>query len=217
MDPKTALIRAPEAREASRGDEQRLSAILEGIGDGFWALDPEWRLTYFNRAAEVFFGQSRADVLGRPIWEVYPTLVGSEFERRYRRAMAERTTEEFEAPSGARPGCWLEVRAFPTPEGLGVSFRDVTSRRRAEQALIEREAHLAAIFGQATAGFAEVDLEGRFVRVNDRYCELVGRSRAELLGGTRMQDITHPEDLNTNVLLFRRAIETGEPYELEKR
>ena len=217
MDPKTALIRAPEAREASRGDEQRLSAILEGIGDGFWALDREWRLTYFNRAAELFFGQSRADVLGRSIWEVYPTLVGSEFERRYRRAMAERTAEEFEVPSGARPGCWLEVRAFPTPEGLGVSFRDVTSRRRAEQALIEREAHLAAIFGQATAGFAEVDLEGRFVRVNDRYCELVGRSRAELLGGTRMQDITHPEDLNTNVLLFHRAIETGEPYELEKR
>ena len=217
MDSKTALVGAPEADDASRGGEQRPSAILEGIGDAFWALDREWRLTYFNRAAEAFFGQRRADVLGRPIWEVYPTLAGSEFERRYRRAMAERTTEEFEGPSGARPGCWLDVRAFPTPEGLGVSFRDVTNRRRAEQALVEREAHLAAIFGQAAAGFAEVDLEGRFVRVNDRYCELVGRSRTELLGGTRMQDITHPEDLNATILLFRRALETGEPYEIEKR
>ena len=58
MDSKTALVRAPEADDASREGQHRLSAILEGIGDAFWALDREWRLTYFNPAAEAFFGQS---------------------------------------------------------------------------------------------------------------------------------------------------------------
>jgi PAS domain S-box-containing protein len=203
--------------ERSHPDEQRVTAILEGIGDGFWGLDRQWRLTYFNRAAEAFFGHSRAEVLGRSLWDAFPMLVGSEFERRYRRVMTERTTEEFEAPSRVHPGRWIEVRAFPTPEGLGVAFREITKRRRAEQALVEREAHLAAILNQATAGIAEVDLDGRFLRVNECYSALVGRSPDELVSGMSMQDITSPEDLDSNLRLFRRAIDAGEPFKIEKR
>jgi two-component system, chemotaxis family, CheB/CheR fusion protein len=93
---------------------------------------------------------------------------------------------------------------------------DVTELKQAEEALHESEEQLSAIFSQAAAGFAETDLEGRFLRMNDRYCEIVGRLREELVN-LRMQDITHPDDLPRNSPLFRRAIETGEPFEIEKR
>lgn len=90
------------------------------------------------------------------------------------------------------------------------------ARARAEQALREREGQLSAFIAQTTAGFAQVDLTGRFTLVNDRFCEITQRSREELLL-LRMQDITHPDDLAGNVPLFERAVAEGTPYTHEKR
>jgi PAS domain S-box-containing protein len=63
---------------------------------------------------------------------------------------------------------------------------------------------------------AQVDLTGRFVRVNDQYCAILGRRSDELLQ-LRMQDCTHPDDLPHNMVLFQRALEAGEAFEIEKR
>jgi PAS domain S-box-containing protein len=79
-----------------------------------------------------------------------------------------------------------------------------------------REARLSAFFDQAAAGMAETDATGRFLRVNDRYCTITGRSRDELLS-LRMQDITHPDDLGGNLQLFSGAVEHGRGFEIEKR
>jgi PAS domain S-box-containing protein len=76
---------------------------------------------------------------------------------------------------------------------------------------------LKAIFDQTAVGIAEVDLTGRFVLVNDRYCEIVGRSREELLGGLTMQALTHPEDLPANMASFGRLLEHGTGFVIEKR
>jgi PAS domain S-box-containing protein len=74
----------------------------------------------------------------------------------------------------------------------------------------------AAFFRQAAAGMAETDAQGRFVDVNARYCEITGRSREELLS-LSMQAITHADDLPENLRLFAAALESGEPFEIEKR
>ncbi|NWM20119.1 PAS domain S-box protein, partial [Escherichia coli] len=80
----------------------------------------------------------------------------------------------------------------------------------AELALREREAQLSAFINQTTAGFGQVDLEGRFTLVNERFCEIAGWSRDELMGKT-MQEITHPDDLPRNTPLFERAVREGTP------
>jgi PAS domain S-box-containing protein len=78
------------------------------------------------------------------------------------------------------------------------------------------EQRFEAIFNQALVGIAQVDLTGRFTLVNQQFCELVGRSREELLR-LRMQDITHPEDLGGNLPLFERAAKGGTAFTIEKR
>ena len=96
------------------------------------------------------------------------------------------------------------------------SMLDITDRKRAEEARRASDERYRAIVSQATAGIAEVDLSGRFTFANDRYCSIVGRSRGDLLR-LCMQDITHPDDLPGNLVQFRRALETGEPFVIEKR
>jgi PAS domain S-box-containing protein len=124
--------------------------------------------------------------------------------------------------TGAGRTLWTQGHLYPLRDGSGrvthvvLTHIDLTERVRAEEALRASERRFGAIVHQASAGIAQVDLTGRFVLVNDRYCALVARSREELLG-LRMQDITHPEDLPANLALLGRALETGEPFTIEKR
>ena len=90
------------------------------------------------------------------------------------------------------------------------------ARIAAERALREGEARLSAFFAQSAAGMCEVDSTGRFVRANDRYCAIVGRSLDELLG-LRMHDITHPQDLPANAEMFAEAAAGGGSFDIEKR
>ncbi|MCW8087787.1 PAS domain S-box protein [Sabulicella glaciei] len=91
-----------------------------------------------------------------------------------------------------------------------------SSRAATEAQAQVSEAHLAAIFAQATVGIAEADSTGRFLRMNDRYCGIVGRPREALLA-LRMQDITHPGDLGDNLPLFDHAARDGASFEIVKR
>ncbi len=93
---------------------------------------------------------------------------------------------------------------------------DLIERSFAENALRDSERRFATLFERAAGGIAVADTTGRLTMVNDRYCEITGRSRGELLR-LRMQEITHPEDLPANTEGLRRLVETGESFTIEKR
>jgi len=89
-------------------------------------------------------------------------------------------------------------------------------RREAESSIRQSEERFRGIFDQTLVGIAETDLQGRFLKVNPRYCEMVGRTAAELRG-MRRQDITHPDDVSGTLRLFERAARDGTPFVIEKR
>ncbi|MDP3082437.1 MAG: PAS domain S-box protein [Rubrivivax sp.] len=94
---------------------------------------------------------------------------------------------------------------------------DVTERKAAESALRDSEARFRATFEQAAVGVALVGLDGRWLRINQRLCDIVGYSAAEL-ELLRYQDITHADDLGADLGLVQRLL-AGEmnTYSLEKR
>jgi PAS domain S-box-containing protein len=90
-------------------------------------------------------------------------------------------------------------------------------RARTTHALRQSEERFRSVFEQTTGGITQMDLTGRFMIVNDRYCEIAGRARDELLR-LRMQDITHPDDLPRNLELFNALAEgRGPNFVIEKR
>ncbi|MGI4802478.1 MAG: putative bifunctional diguanylate cyclase/phosphodiesterase [Janthinobacterium lividum] len=71
----------------------------------------------------------------------------------------------------------------------------MTTLGEIEPDLVEQDVTLRALFENTTAGIAEIDAAtGRFLRVNRRYCEITGRSEAELLGECRIHDVLHPDE-----------------------
>ena len=90
-------------------------------------------------------------------------------------------------------------------------------RRRHEASLQESEEVSRATFDQAAVGIAHVGTDGRWLRVNDKLCAIVGYPREELLQLT-FQDITHPDDLETDLDYVRQVLSGEvETYSTEKR
>jgi PAS domain S-box-containing protein len=143
---------AHQARAAAQQAEAFTRGILESITDPFVVHDAEWRFRYINTPAEaVFQGAGRgtaADLVGRVLWEEYPDLVGTRFEREMRRAATERVPVTFEEfyPRQAR---WSEMRCYPLPDGgLATVWKDVTERRQAEEAS-HYLSHASSILGSS--------------------------------------------------------------------
>jgi PAS domain S-box-containing protein len=101
--------------------------------------------------------------------------------------------------------------------GLVLYTEEVTHRVEARLRLEAAEQQYRAVFTQAAMGVARVSPDGRFLEVNDRFCEIARRSRAELLTLT-FQEITHPEDLDSDVAQARAVLAGDiETYTTEKR
>jgi len=94
---------------------------------------------------------------------------------------------------------------------------DITDRKQAEEALQESEKRFRATFEQAAVGMAHVGLDGRFLRLNQKLCDIVGYSREELQKKTFME-ITFAEDLDKDLAQATKLLH-GEidHYQMEKR
>jgi signal transduction histidine kinase/FixJ family two-component response regulator len=120
------------------------SAILDRMTDAFFALDDEWQFTYLNdRGREIVCGAAGIEppsdgLEGESIWELLPELATTEFGDHYREAMETQQAVTFEAEYEPL-STWFEVRAYPSPEGLSVYFRDITERKERVAELQERE------------------------------------------------------------------------------
>ena len=110
------------------------AALLESITDAFFALDRDWRFIYVNQRALDYYGKGRDELLGRSIWEVFPAAAGTMLHEQYEKALRTQCSATFETKS-VLTGRWVDIRAYPTGQGLAVHFRDVSDRKRAEQEL----------------------------------------------------------------------------------
>ena len=177
------------------------TAVIESSASAIVTATPDFRLASWNKAAERIFGWTAEEVVGGPPLFVPPDRLESAKDV-HQRAM------RGEVISGMRGlGLCKDGRIIPLsisaaglhdpdgqPAGVVLNFLDTTEQTVAEEALRRNEALYRATFDQAAVGMNYVSLDGRFLRVNPRYCQLLGYSQEELLR-LRFQEITYPDDL----------------------
>lgn len=131
----------------------QIEQILEGISGGFFALDRDYRFTYWNKAAEEGTGLKREDVLGKHVFDIFPNARTAELGETYRRAMETKKFESIETCyRDERFEAWYDVRVHPTKDGLSVFFQDITTKKREQR---EKEALMAVSHAVNTAQFLD--------------------------------------------------------------
>ena len=175
------------AREQLHKSQQQLQVMLDSIGDAFFAVDREWRITFANHKAGAFVNADAAASIGKPLLEVAPDLRYSDSLGFYREAMESGVACTFETywePSGT----WVEARAYPSEDGLSVYFHDITFKYQAEQALKKSEQRFRNLFQHAADSIVIADCTLRIIAANERACSNFGYTEEEFLG-LQVQDI----------------------------
>jgi len=221
-----------EAADRLRASEQRFRALMEQAPFSIQIFSPDGRTLRVNRTWEALWGIT-FDRLADYNLFTDPQLEAKGIIPYLQRAAAGESIvipaidyDPHQIFSGETlPEMrrrWVAAVAYPLKNAAGevqevvLFHEDITARKQAEDALRESEERYRGIISQSIAGFAEMDVSGRFLMANDRYCEILGRTREELLQ-LRLSDVSHPDDLAWNVPLFEKIVRDGEPYIIEKR
>ncbi|MDG2126243.1 MAG: response regulator [Verrucomicrobiales bacterium] len=109
-----------------------LVGIVEGIGEPLFAVDASWNLTYVNNRAAAYFGKRRQNLIGADFWSEVPTAIHSKHHADFYGALLRKEPRTFEIHHESRKS-WFDVHAYPFGDGLLVLFRDITTRKAAEE------------------------------------------------------------------------------------
>ncbi len=216
-----------EAQAALATSEARMRAVLEAAVDGIISITERGTIQTINPAAERLFGCTQDEVIGQNIKVLMPSPYQGEHDVYLARYLA--TGEKRIIGSGREVlGRRQDGTTFPMDLSVAEArmgderifvgiIRDITERKRAEQALRESEERFRGTFENAAVGIAHEDLAGRFLRFNETFCAILGYPPTELVGKT-LSEVTHPEDLAADLAKFD-ALTRGEStsYTLEKR
>ena len=213
--------------------EKRLKAssdtfqrLVENSPFGVYVVDADFRVSQMSAGARKALGNSIGRDFADVMASLWPEDVAADAVRRFRHTLE--TGEPYNAPPlvqrrrdlGTTEAYDWQIERLRLPNGrYGVvcHYYDLSERHRLEAELRESETRYRGTFENAAMGVANVALDGRWIEVNQRLCDIVGYTREELLAGT-FQDITHPDDLEED-LDHVRALLAGdvESYTMDKR
>ncbi len=162
-------------------------ALLNNLPDALILLNHSGHVQWLNHEARRLF----ALLPGQVAWETQPEAFGPD----YSRAHAEQRAIHLEIWLPTRQ-MWHEVCVFPLPDGIGVSFRDITGRKQAEEALRKSEERLRAVYDNSLDAVGSA-AQGVHVLANPAYLALFGFARLEDLVGVPVLDLIAPSERET--------------------
>jgi diguanylate cyclase (GGDEF)-like protein/PAS domain S-box-containing protein len=214
------------ARKKIEIDLLRVSMALEQSGEPVALTDEQSRYIYANSAFCKLFGYELTELIGNSIGMLMPPEELAGMNTRQTTAIAhEQGAFLHEVWRRAKDGAIIPILLKVSPfsdewnELVGYigTMTDLTDIKRMENALRESEQHFRDIIEHAPLGTVTVTLDGRFIEVNQAFCDIVGYPR-ETLKNLSFEILTHPDDIRISHDNIRRLL-AGEidSYRVEKR
>ena len=220
------LLQEIEERKKSaaalRESEQRFRNLVETSSDWIWEVDVGGAYTYVSPQCRQILGYEPDELLGKTPFDLMETAEARRVREIFAARSPFRCLENTNIHKEGYPVV-LESNSVPifNADGNFCGYcgvdRDITQRLVAQLALRESEERFRATFEQAAIGITHVGTDGQFLRINQKFCDIVGYAVEELLE-LRFQDITHPDDLEVNWECVQQIL-AGEidTYSMEKR
>ncbi|HEX6796228.1 MAG TPA: PAS domain S-box protein [Ktedonobacterales bacterium] len=225
LQQKAASLEAEIAeRKRAEAAAAHLAAIVTSAEDAIASKTLDGIVTSWNASAERMFGYSAEEMIGQPILRLFPPDRVDEEDLILARIRSGQRIEHFETVRLTKSGQSLEVSLTISPIrdsagtiiGASKIVRDITERKRMEEALRESEERLRFIAESMPQKIFSARPNGDVDYFNPQWMEFTGLSFEEIRDWGWTQFI-HPDDVEQNVAAWRHSIETGEPFYCEHR
>ncbi|MEG3958267.1 PAS domain S-box protein [Microcoleus sp. herbarium2] len=219
-----AICRDARGRKQAEDTLRKQAQMLDLANDTIAVLDLNGAISYWNLGAKWLYGWRKSQAIGKNIHELLQTEWTQPVEV-IQKVFFERGSWQGELVRTKADGTKITVASRWTlqhddqdkPVAILEISNDISERKRSEIALAQSAQRFRATFEQAAVGMAQATVEGKFLLVNQKLCEILGYSRQELVE-KRFQEITWPEDLASEQELVRQLLAGEiENYSLEKR
>jgi PAS domain S-box-containing protein len=186
--PSIERTESPEIEEALRASELVYRRLFETAKDGIFLLDSETgQITDANPYLVDLLGYSRQELVGKELWEVGP-FKDIEASRSAFRELQEKEYIHYEdLPLKAKDGQQVEVEFVSNVYTAGekrviqCNIREISQRKRAEEAMRESEERYRELFENARDMICTLDLAGNFTSLNRMGEQVTGYTREEAL------------------------------------
>ena len=176
----------------------------------------DYKFLEVNPAWEKTIGIKSVDVIGKTIREVFPEI-GNLWTEKYAEVVKTGVPEEFEYYATVTQKYFYCYVYIPEQGKIAIIFNDTTEQRQEEERVKESEKRFRSVFDQAAVGVARVNIDGSWLEVNAKFCNIIGYTNEELLKKT-FKDITHPDDLQTDIDYINQLLNNEiKTYTINKR
>jgi PAS domain S-box-containing protein len=200
--------------EECRQATERLKGVLESITDGICVLDRDLTYIYFNENGARMCGLRASDIIGTRVGDTFAENRTNLISRMYRHSLETGEPVHVEEYSIAPLDKWFESNCYPSADGLTVYFRDITERKRTEQALRESEQRFRLLAETLPELVWVSDPFGSLSYLNERFMTYCGIPPDAVVGFDWGQ-IVHPEELERVLGAWTHSVQSGEPYLIE--
>ena len=180
------------------------NTILESIADAFFTVDKKWVVTYWNKEAEKMLHTAKDKIVGHQLWEVFSDSIGSPSYIKYHEAVETNKLIHFEdyyPPLGK----WYEISAYPSTAGLSVYFKDVTERRKSEEAIRKVYEEKNTVLESIDDGFFATD-KNSIVTYWNKKAEILLNAKKEDVIGKNLHDMFYRPDSTIFYDKYQEAI-----------
>jgi len=199
-------------------------SLIEASLDPLVTISPVGIITDVNHATEQVTGIERTQLIGSDFSQYFtePDLANAIYREVFARGSVTDYPLAIRHCSGTITDVLYNASLYRNSLGevIGVSAaaRDITQRKRLDTQLSESLKLFHAVFNNAAIGIAQLSTTGQFLQINDEYCQLIGYSREEVLSQKlTFQQITHPDDLQDDLLQVQAMFESKNRFSKEKR
>ncbi|MFN3997667.1 PAS domain-containing protein [Algoriphagus sp.] len=180
-------------------------SLLESIGDAFYAIDKDYKVTYWNVVVENLTGIKREKIIGKNIFEAL-YKISEKFKEGYEKAYEKNQAQYFEI-FDSWIKAWLEVTIYPSNGGLSVIIRDITQRKDSEKQIREFNERLRLISQASHDSIWDWNIETGDHYWGEGFNTLFG----EEISGThdnynRWRDNIHPEDRDRVISVYSNVL-----------
>jgi len=213
-------------RQSLESSKRFLEKVIDSSPDPIFIKDRQHRILNVNRALCDIYGLTKEEVMGKTDHDLFPREQADRFwettETAFVTGQVVDVPEESATDRDSNVHC-IHTRKAPIQDERGeISsvvgiIRDITERKRTEEALQESEARFKAIFLSSTDGIVVWDRDYNYLYANRASIDLAGTTPDKVIGKNLRDGLGHmPDQVQLWMSRVDRVFETGEPMHLEE-